>query len=139
MKGNPGERDGQRGSVRRLVLREQDVVPREFEWGEARRFISVTGLDWACYLSEGTIATEGLSLGRATVSPCGEKPPSVHQEEEEAYLILKGTGICTIGDEDIPVGPGSVVYIPAGVHHGLANTGAEPLEYVFALGFRRPI
>jgi mannose-6-phosphate isomerase-like protein (cupin superfamily) len=125
-------------SMAGLAVREGDVAPRRYMWGEARRFVSVTGPSWEQYLSEGTLATSGLSLGRGTVASRCEKPPGVHEDEEEAYLVLKGTGICTVGDEKVHVSAGSVVYIPAGVRHGLMNSGTEPLEYVFALGFRRP-
>lgn len=124
--------------MKKLLVQENHVATREYEWGTARRFMSVTARGWEQYLSESTLPTQGLSLGQATINPQCRKPPSVHAEEEEAYLFLKGTGVCTVGEEEIPVGPGSVVYIPAGVFHALANHGDQPLEYIFALGFRQP-
>jgi mannose-6-phosphate isomerase-like protein (cupin superfamily) len=122
---------------RRLVI-DGEVETRKYAWGEAFRYMSVMGPSWEQYLSKGTMATEGLSLGRGRIAPGGEKPSGVHEEEEEAYLILRGRGLCTVGEDELPVVAGSAVYIPAGVRHGLMNTGPEPLEYVFALGFRRP-
>ena len=75
--------------MRKLLIQEGDVAVREFEWGTACRFISMTGFGWEQYLSESTLPTQELSLGRATILPQSQKPLSIHDDEEEAYLFLK--------------------------------------------------
>ncbi len=37
--------------------------------------------------------------------------------EDEVYLVAAGTALLRVGDEDRPVGPGSVIYVAAGVAH----------------------
>lgn len=46
---------------------------------------------------------------------------------EEIYMVLSGTGLMRVGDEERQVGPGDATWLPKGLPHGLANTGAEDL------------
>ncbi|MFA9415288.1 cupin domain-containing protein [Natrinema sp. HArc-T2] len=57
----------------------------------------------------------------------------LHEHDpEQAYVILAGTGIMTVGDEERAVEAGDLVHIPANTEHGLENTGDRTLEYVSA-------
>jgi mannose-6-phosphate isomerase-like protein (cupin superfamily) len=49
----------------------------------------------------------------------------LHEREDEIIFIRMGTGIATLGDREIQVGPGSTVYVPKGVWHGLRNNGPD--------------
>lgn len=51
----------------------------------------------------------------------------LHQREDEIIFIRMGHGIATLGDREVPVGPGATVYVPQGVWHGLRNTGEGTL------------
>ena len=51
---------------------------------------------------------------------------------EEILLVLEGTGIAWVGDEERAVGPGSLAVIPALAHHGVRATGEKALK---AVGF----
>ncbi|MFD2284977.1 cupin domain-containing protein [Pedobacter petrophilus] len=44
----------------------------------------------------------------------------VHENLHESFLILKGTCICTIGNETITMGPGSFMQIPLNQPHTIA-------------------
>lgn len=58
-----------------------------------------------------------------------------HETGEEAFIVLAGQGLMTIGDDTFPIGPGSVTYQPAGVGHGLYNPHEAGLDFVrFAVG-----
>ena len=86
---------------------------------------------------------EGLSFGylmlpeqnpdltiRAAIVPPG-KVLSVHAHDtsSETFYILQGKGVLTCEtDEEIPTEAGEVIYAPAGVQHGLRNTGDEDLH-----------
>jgi Mannose-6-phosphate isomerase len=58
---------------------------------------------------------EGTLKGGATTLPGG-----VH-EATEIYYAVKGEALLHLGGEKIDIKAGSVVYIPAGVHHALEN------------------
>ena len=48
----------------------------------------------------------------------GQRIP-VHPEALAAYTILEGTGTMQVGDEQYPIGPGSLIVVPAGVRRGM--------------------
>lgn len=47
--------------------------------------------------------------------------------EDEIYLVLRGTGRLKVGEEDIAVGPGSLIFVAAHVDHRFHDF-AEDLE-----------
>ena len=51
----------------------------------------------------------------------------LHQREDEIIFIRTGSGIATLGDREVAVSAGAVVYVPHGVWHGLRNNGTETL------------
>lgn len=54
-----------------------------------------------------------------------------HKDNEDAYLILSGTGIFTDGDGNAyVVGPGDMTIARPGQSHGLANLNAEDLVFL---------
>jgi quercetin dioxygenase-like cupin family protein len=50
--------------------------------------------------------------------PNAEFPQHVHEQSEDVFLILEGTGWLREGDKRTPIGPGDVVFIPPGELHG---------------------
>ena len=43
--------------------------------------------------------------------------PHYHKKLTETYVILEGEGVLELGDERVPVSPGTVVTIPPGTVH----------------------
>ncbi len=82
-------------------------------------------------LVDGGTRTVNIRIGTADA-------PQVHPNTVEFWVIMRGTGTVTMGGKlengkivggtDTTVGPGSVVYVPATVPHGL--TAAQPVTYV---------
>lgn len=54
-----------------------------------------------------------------------------HETEELAY-VLGGSGRLRMDDGSVPYGPGSALYIPAGVWHAVVNDGDVAVSMVFA-------
>jgi mannose-6-phosphate isomerase-like protein (cupin superfamily) len=53
---------------------------------------------------------------------------------EEALVILRGQGEALIdGQAKHPFTAPALVYIPPATRHNMANTGKEPLEYVYVV------
>jgi mannose-6-phosphate isomerase-like protein (cupin superfamily) len=57
-----------------------------------------------------------LSVGLYELPAGGTDPQSPHTEDE-LYHIVSGRAIIRVGEEDRPVGPGSVVFVSAGIPH----------------------
>jgi len=69
-----------------------------------------------------------FAMRRFTMKPGGGMPRHTNKVEHEQY-VLQGRARIGIGDEVYEVGPGSVVFIPAGVLHWYENIGDE--DFVF--------
>ena len=59
----------------------------------------------------------------------------VHAGEDKCYLVLEGRGRVTTGEESHDVGPGEIVWCPAGEDHGIKNPSDADLR---ALVFMAP-
>jgi quercetin dioxygenase-like cupin family protein len=46
--------------------------------------------------------------------------PHLHQHMEESFFVLDGDFTFTVGDQEVPAGPGSYILVPRGTRHLLA-------------------
>lgn len=72
--------------------------------------------------------------------PGQETPTHAHKRQDEIFFIVEGRGTVAVADEDIAVGPTSVVFVPAGTPHSVrpASDSRLVLFYVKAPGSDRP-
>ena len=75
--------------------------------------------------------TETIALGYVSVCKGNSTDIGLHDDEEEIYVILKGRGILTVGDEEQEIGPGSVAYVPRNSIHKMLCISNEILEYLY--------
>ncbi|MFN4258164.1 MAG: cupin domain-containing protein [Gemmataceae bacterium] len=47
-----------------------------------------------------------------------EFPQHQHDQSEDVFFVLEGSGWLREGDRRTPIGPGDVIFIPAGEQHG---------------------
>lgn len=70
-------------------------------------------------------------LSRPTMSggiyrlPAGGEDDQVPHHEDEIYLVLNGSGRLRVGDDDVEIAPGSLVYVAAHVEHRFHNFDEE--------------
>ena len=58
-----------------------------------------------------------------TVFPPGAKHDiHRHPHAEETEYIVEGRGIARVGDDDVAMAPGDIVFVPANDYHGFENT-----------------
>lgn len=79
------------------------------------------GDPWLEFFKASTLRTGLYAL------PAGAPDPQPVHAEDEVYHILKGRAVLRVDGEDQPVGPGSIVYVRAGVEHRFHSI-AEDLE-----------
>jgi quercetin dioxygenase-like cupin family protein len=89
----------------------------------------------------GTLAKEQRASGRLYLEflrapslsvglyglPAGGRDPQGPHAEDEVYYVAKGRGAIRVAGEDRTVGPGSIVFVGAGVEHRF-HTIEEDLE-----------
>jgi mannose-6-phosphate isomerase-like protein (cupin superfamily) len=67
--------------------------------------------------------TGGLySVWEMLITSDGNPPPHMHDNEDEALLVLEGSVDVTVGDVTTSVGPGGFAFAPRGVPHVFAVT-----------------
>jgi mannose-6-phosphate isomerase-like protein (cupin superfamily) len=73
--------------------------------------------------------TPGVRMSMITedLPPNAEIRVHLHQREDETIFIRMGSGVATLGDRQIPVTAGAIIYVPQGVWHGLRNRGQDIL------------
>lgn len=70
-------------------------------------------------------------IGEAKLGPRTSGPSlHVHEREDEATYVIKGTLTFRIGDSEFEAGPGSVVWAPRGIPHTFANKTDDPVHVV---------
>ncbi len=65
------------------------------------------------------------------VLPAGTLDPQQPHDEDEVYYVISGAGRFVTGDEDLEVGPGSILYVPAGDDHRFHSITEDLQIFVF--------
>jgi len=65
----------------------------------------------------------GFTLVVEIFAPGGATPPNTHSRAAEAFVVLRGEGEARVGGRTIPLRPGSVLAVPPGTEHVVANPG----------------
>lgn len=59
-------------------------------------------------------------------------PFHVHPNDDEVILCVEGRGAITFDDrDDVPIGPGSLISLPAGLPHGIAAAADSRLVVIY--------
>jgi mannose-6-phosphate isomerase-like protein (cupin superfamily) len=62
------------------------------------------------------VRSHDLSVGVYVLEAGGTDHQQPHTEDE-VYVVLEGRAVITVGDEERPVAPGSIVFVAADVGH----------------------
>lgn len=96
---------------------------------EARAY-NLPGRDWLHYIGPEINGAKNLTVGFSEF-PAGSAPEGhVHPTQEEVIYIVSGTGELVTPEGTAILEPGTVVYIPVGLHHQTVASGDEPLTMV---------
>lgn len=94
---------------------------RAFEWAGLLAARERDGRLYHEFLREPTLSAGLYRL------PAGSTDPQRPHSEDEVYLVLRGRGRFRGGAEEVAVGPGSVIFVPAREEHRFFDV-AEDLE-----------
>ena len=82
--------------------------------------------------------TDRLNVTHVRIHPGETVPAHTHQDEDQIYHVISGTGFVVLDGERTEVSAGSSVLIPLGTEHEITNTGEDVLDYVFFVVFVPP-
>ena len=77
---------------------------------------------------------EGAMLVMNELHPGMQLNPHVHEAFDQLAYIVSGTGVYHVDGVDHPVGPGSLILIPAGQTHYIKPTGSDPVMNLDVFG-----
>lgn len=84
----------------------------EFQGAAAEKFYKTT-----------LFRTEALMIGLNCLEPGQVQKPHVHDDQDKFYYVVEGEGRFWLGQEQVSVAVGEVVWVPAGQSHGVENRG----------------
>lgn len=102
---------------------------QEIEGGFNPVFGDVT---WQTLISGDKTASNGLVLGVATFPTNGVLHLHRHAPPE-FYFCLSGSGVVTMNGQPHHIAPGSAVFIPSNVEHGV-RAGPNGLKFAYGFG-----
>ncbi len=79
------------------------------------------------YLKPEEIKARTRLCSELILPPGASIGPHDHVGEDEIYLIQKGQGLMTDGDQEFQVAVGDAILTGQGASHSIKNTGAEDL------------
>ena len=89
------------------------------------KYVAVAGAIYK-YIATGEDTGGAYTLFETTVPPNDPgPPPHIHKNEDEAFYILKGEFIISIGDDVFKAGPGDFAYLPRGISHSFKSQSEE--------------
>ncbi|MBA2702463.1 MAG: cupin domain-containing protein [Blastocatellia bacterium] len=74
-----------------------------------------------------------LMVGLNCLEPGQTQSAHAHQGADKFYFVLEGSGTFVVGDEERQAEAGTVVTAPAGIKHGVTNSGNERLSLLVAI------
>lgn len=74
-----------------------------------------------------------LLVGLNAFEPRQEHALHAHEGQDKAYLVVEGSGLFLLDGQELPMTAGDVLVAPAGVPHGVRNTGDGRLLVVAVL------
>lgn len=98
-----------------LTFHTDDLAVQSFDWGT---------LQW---LASGALGA-AQTVGVCQLFAGSANPLHYHPNCEEILYVLEGAGKHLLGEEWVPVRPGSVVRIPVHMKHKLVNTGPDTMR-----------
>lgn len=102
------------------------MINRYYKEGQK---LDVAGLNEIIVLLDRS-ESEFSEIGWNSWRPNLDGPPHKHNYKDQIFYITDGVGIVKLGNEEFPVKPGCLAYIPAGIAHQTITTSDEPLCYV---------
>jgi quercetin dioxygenase-like cupin family protein len=69
-----------------------------------------------------TVGAKDSVFGLTVFPPGAKHDIHRHPHAEEIEYIVSGSGVAQVGDDDVEISAGELVYVPANEYHGFHNT-----------------
>jgi quercetin dioxygenase-like cupin family protein len=76
---------------------------------------------------------EHMMVGLNCLDPGQTQSAHAHEGADKFYFVLEGSGTFTVGDDERQAQAGAIITAPAGIKHGVTNSGNERLSLLVAI------
>lgn len=83
-------------------------------------------------LDAGELGSRNLVATWVEVPPGASQKSHSHEDSEQIYIVVRGSGTMIVAGARERVGEGDLVLIPPATDHGIENDSSEELVYVSA-------
>ena len=81
-------------------------------------------------MDAGELGSRNLSVNWIEVPPGASEELISHEEAEQVYVVVSGSGAMSATGDNQELEPGDFVMIPPATEHSVSNDGTEPLALV---------
>jgi mannose-6-phosphate isomerase-like protein (cupin superfamily) len=103
------------------------VLVRRFSDAAA---VDVHRLNARVLMDAGELGSRNLSVNWVEVPSGASEELRSHEEAEQVYVVVKGTGTMSATGDSQRLGEGDLVLIPPATDHSIANDGVDALALV---------
>jgi quercetin dioxygenase-like cupin family protein len=98
---------------------------------EFRNLSDLIEFDPAKRVRKRLFITDRLEMELVCYEPGQSTVEHHHVGQDEIFMVLDGSGTITVGGEPVRVGPGSLVYAPSDIKHGVQPDREHRMVMVF--------
>jgi mannose-6-phosphate isomerase-like protein (cupin superfamily) len=92
--------------------------------------VDVHRLNARILMDAGELGSRNMSVNWLEVPPGASEELRSHEEAEQVYVVVKGTGTMAATGDRQALGEGDLAMIPPATDHSISNDGTEPLALV---------
>jgi mannose-6-phosphate isomerase-like protein (cupin superfamily) len=81
-------------------------------------------------MDAGELGARNLSVTWISVPPGASQSLHSHEQSEQAYVIVRGSGAMSVAGDTQQVGEGDLILVPPATDHSVANDGESELACV---------
>jgi mannose-6-phosphate isomerase-like protein (cupin superfamily) len=81
-------------------------------------------------MDAGELGARNLSVTWVTLPAGAEQTMHTHEEGEQAYVVVRGSGSMSVAGDTQQVGEGDLILVPPATEHSVRNDGEEDLACV---------
>lgn len=98
-----------------------------------KRLADHTGVNAEKFFKTTLFHADTLLLGVNCLEPGQVQKAHTHDDQDKFYYVVAGNGRFTLGDQQVTAGEGEVVWAPAGLLHGVTNSGKDRLTLLVGI------
>jgi mannose-6-phosphate isomerase-like protein (cupin superfamily) len=103
-----------------MLVKRLDTAPVE-EWHRLRSHV---------LMDAGELGSRNMSVTWLEIPAGAEQTLRSHEEGEQVYVVVRGSGTMSVAGDTQPVGEGDLILVPPATDHAVANDGDGELACV---------